>query len=89
MLLALPCGRDPIDVLHQSSNLQNSFITYLQQKQAAGIVNIAHPDSQNPSFVVHIFPACDFANGNLAKYAPDLMHHVKDLAHVLIVIATV
>lgn len=46
MLLALPCGRDHLDVLQQSNNLQNGFITYLQQKQAAGIVNIAAPGSQ-------------------------------------------
>ena len=46
MLLALPCGRDHLDVLQQSKNLQTGFITYLQQKQAAGIVNIAAPGSQ-------------------------------------------
>jgi len=46
MLLALPCGRDHMDVLQQSNNLQTGFITYLQQKQAAGIVNIAAPGSQ-------------------------------------------
>lgn len=46
MLLALPCGRDHLDVLQQSKALQTGFITYLQQKQAAGIVNIAAPGSQ-------------------------------------------
>jgi len=46
MLLALPCGRDEVDVLQQSKNLQAGFIMYLQQKQAAGIVNIAAPGSQ-------------------------------------------
>lgn len=46
MLLALPCGRDHMDVLQQSNNLQSGFITYLQQKQAAGIINIAGPGSQ-------------------------------------------
>ncbi|KAH0544112.1 hypothetical protein KQX54_000381 [Cotesia glomerata] len=49
MLLALPCGRDQMDVLQQSKNLQTGFITYLQQKQAAGIVNIAAPGSQQVS----------------------------------------
>lgn len=55
MLLALPCGRDHMDVLQQSNNLQTGFITYLQQKQAAGIVNIAAPGSQQvnvPSFFI-------------------------------------
>lgn len=89
MLLALPCGRDHMDVLHQSNNLRHGFITYLQLKQAAGIVNICHPDTQQPAYVIHIFPSCDFANENLAKIAPDLLSGVADIAHLLIVIATV
>lgn len=89
MLLALPCGRDHLDVLQQSNNLTNGFITYLQQKQAAGIVNIAAPGSQQAAFVVHIFPSCEFANENLARIAPDLLHRVSDIAHLLIVIDTV
>ncbi|XP_046673537.1 protein split ends isoform X3 [Homalodisca vitripennis] len=89
MLLALPCGRDHMDVLQQSNNLQSGFITYLQQKQAAGIVNIAGPGSQQAAYVVHIFPSCDFANESLARIAPDLLHRVANIAHLLIVIATV
>ncbi|EFN80740.1 Protein split ends [Harpegnathos saltator] len=89
MLLALPCGRDEVDVLQQSKNLQTGFIMYLQQKQAAGIVNIAAPGSQQPAYVVHIFPSCDFANESLARIAPDLLHRVAKIAHLLIVIATV
>ncbi|GAB1865999.1 Protein split ends [Camponotus japonicus] len=89
MLLALPCGRDEVDVLQQSKNLQTGFIMYLQQKQAAGIVNIAAPGSQQPAYVVHIFPSCDFAHENLARIAPDLLHRVAKIAHLLIVIATV
>jgi hypothetical protein len=103
MLLALPCGRDHMDVLQQSNNLQTGFITYLQQKQAAGIVNLAGsgsqqapgivnlagPGSQQAAYVVHIFPSCEFANENLARNAPDLLHRVSDIAHLLIVIATV
>lgn len=78
-----------MDVLQQSTNLQSGFITYMQQKQAAGIVNIAAPGTQQPAFVVHIFPSCEFANENLARIAPDLLHRVADIAHLLIVIATV
>ncbi|XP_077264649.1 uncharacterized protein LOC143898799 isoform X2 [Temnothorax americanus] len=89
MLLALPCGRDEVDVLQQSKNLQTGFIMYLQQKQAAGIVNIAAPGSQQAAYVVHIFPSCDFARETLARIAPDLHHRVAKIAHLLIVIATV
>uniref|UniRef100_A0A182J2U4 SPOC domain-containing protein n=1 Tax=Anopheles atroparvus TaxID=41427 RepID=A0A182J2U4_ANOAO len=89
MLLALPCGRDRMDVLQQQNNLQTGFITYLQQKQAAGIVNIAAPGSTQAAYVVHIFPSCEFANENLARIAPDLMHRVANIQYLLIVIATV
>ncbi|PZC78890.1 hypothetical protein B5X24_HaOG217084 [Helicoverpa armigera] len=89
MLLALPCGRDHMDVLQQSTNLTAGFITYLQRKQAAGIVNIAPPGHHQAMFTVHIFPSCEFANENLNRIAPDLMHRVADIAHLLIVIATV
>uniref|UniRef100_A0A8W7PD26 SPOC domain-containing protein n=2 Tax=Anopheles coluzzii TaxID=1518534 RepID=A0A8W7PD26_ANOCL len=89
MLLALPCGRDRMDVLQQQNNLQTGFITYLQQKQAAGIVNIAAPGSAQAAYVVHIFPSCEFANENLARIAPDLMHRVANIQYLLIVIATV
>uniref|UniRef100_A0A1B6D8R2 Msx2-interacting protein n=1 Tax=Clastoptera arizonana TaxID=38151 RepID=A0A1B6D8R2_9HEMI len=89
MLLALPCGRDHMDVLQQSNNLQSGFITYLQKKQAAGIVNIAAPGSKQAAYVIHIFPSCDFANESLARIAPDLLHRVANIAHLLIVIATV
>jgi hypothetical protein len=90
MLLALPCGHDHMDVLKQSTNLTNGFITYLQQKQAAGIVNVAAPGTtQPPAYVVHIFPSCDFVNENLRRIAPSLLERVADIAHLLIVITTV
>ena len=40
MLLAVPRGQDPVDLEHQTKQLQSGFIQYLQQKQAAGIVNV-------------------------------------------------
>lgn len=89
MLSALPCGLDHLDVSQQSANLQIGFITYLQQKKAAGIVNIPAPGSEQAAYFVHIFPSCDSANKNLARIAPDLFHRVADIAHLLIVIATV
>ncbi|KAK9888133.1 hypothetical protein WA026_000404 [Henosepilachna vigintioctopunctata] len=90
MLLALPCGHDHMDVLKQSTNLTNGFITYLQQKQAAGIVNVAAPGTtQPPAYVVHIFPSCNFVNENLRRIAPSLLERVADIAHLLIVITTV
>jgi hypothetical protein len=73
MLLALPCGRDHMDVLQQSNNLQTGFITYLQQKQAAGIVNIAAPGSQqvNVPFFACVGVPLYFASGDVIAFKCD------------------
>lgn len=109
ILLALPCGRDHMDVLQQSTNLKNGFINYLQSKQAAGIVNSLGPGPQavslmrepeprsganggclsQTSFVIHIFPSSDFSNDSMSRIAPDLLHGIADIAHLMIIIATV
>lgn len=89
VLLALPCGHDQLDVLQQSRNLSSGFITYLQEKKAAGIVNIAAPGSNQVSYVVHIFPSCEFSNENLNRIDSDLLSRIADTSHLLIVIATV
>ena len=49
VLLALPCGRDHQDVMSQTSCLKTNFISYLQQKQAAGIINVVVPGSTEVS----------------------------------------
>lgn len=42
-----------------------------------------------PAYVVHIFPPCEFSQITMEKLGFDLLHQVKDLAHLLIIIATV
>ena len=49
MLLALPCGHDHVDIIAHSKTLEIGFISYLQQKQAAGIVNVPVPGSPQVS----------------------------------------
>jgi len=87
MLLALPHGSDLVEIEKQSKILRNNFITYLQLKSAAGIANVVNEENQ-PA-IVHVFPSCDFANENLARIAPNLLHRVADIEHLVIVIATV
>ncbi|KAI0215302.1 hypothetical protein LSAT2_032683 [Lamellibrachia satsuma] len=89
MLLAVPCGHDHVDIIVQSKTLEIGFISYLQQKQAAGIVNVALPESSQPAFVVHIFPPCEFTQMNLARLAPDLLQNIGSMAHMLIIVTTV
>jgi len=92
VLLALPCGTDPLDMAAQSRNLRSHFITYLQLKGAAGIVNVPgdpiHVADQG-GYVVHVFPSCDFANETMTSIAPDLLAKVAEMEHMVIIIATV
>ncbi|XP_028307754.1 msx2-interacting protein isoform X2 [Gouania willdenowi] len=90
LLLALPCGRDQDDVLGQTQALKSGFITYLQAKQAAGIINVPNPGSNQPAYVVQIFPPCEFSEGHLSRLAPDLLNSISSISpHLMIVIASV
>uniref|UniRef100_A0A674NRQ4 Msx2-interacting protein n=1 Tax=Takifugu rubripes TaxID=31033 RepID=A0A674NRQ4_TAKRU len=90
LLLALPCGRDQEDVLGQTQALKSAFITYLQAKQAAGIINVPNPGSNQPAYVVQIFPPCEFSESHLSRLAPDLLSSISSISpHLMIVIAAV
>ncbi|XP_029911886.1 msx2-interacting protein [Myripristis murdjan] len=90
LLLALPCGRDQEDVLNQTQALKGGFITYLQTKQAAGIINVPNPGSNQPAYVVQIFPPCEFSESHLSRMAPDLLNSISSISpHLMIVIASV
>ncbi|XP_004637826.1 msx2-interacting protein [Octodon degus] len=90
LLLALPCGRDQEDVVSQTESLKAAFITYLQTKQAAGIINVPNPGSNQPAYVLQIFPPCEFSESHLSRLAPDLLASVSNISpHLMIVIASV
>jgi len=88
VLIAVANGTSEHDSLAQETSLNNSFINYLNQKQAAGIVNVMIPGTQSPAFVIHIFPPCDFARRTLETYSPDTLRTVDEFPHLLVVIAT-
>ncbi|XP_053546223.1 msx2-interacting protein isoform X2 [Bombina bombina] len=90
LLLALPCGRDQEDVISQTESLKAAFITYLQAKQAAGIINVPNPGSNQPAYVLQIFPPCEFSENHLSRLAPDLLASISNISpHLMIVIASV
>ncbi|KAM8927351.1 msx2-interacting protein [Pelodytes ibericus] len=90
LLLALPCGRDQEDVINQTESLKSAFITYLQAKQAAGIINVPNPGSNQPAYVLQIFPPCEFSESHLSHLAPDLLASISNISpHLMIVIASV
>jgi len=88
MMLALPHGTDPISVSTQTTTLQHGFITYLQNKQAAGIINLPVPEQPSP-FVLHIFPPCEFTQTHMRQFCPELIEGTDDCGYLLIVIATI
>lgn len=63
MLVAVPCGRDNIEIMAQTKALNAGFIEYLQSKHAAGIINVSTPNNscQVPNITIkskilgHIF----------------------------------
>ncbi|KAM9409773.1 msx2-interacting protein [Pholidichthys leucotaenia] len=90
LLLALPCGRDQDDVLNQTQALNSAFINYLQTKLAAGIINIPNPGSNQPAYVLQIFPPCEFSESHLSQLAPDLLNRISSISpHLMIVITSV
>uniref|UniRef100_A0A3Q3XMX2 Msx2-interacting protein n=1 Tax=Mola mola TaxID=94237 RepID=A0A3Q3XMX2_MOLML len=90
LLLALPCGRDQDDVLNQTQALKAAFINYLQTKLAAGIINIPNPGSNQPAYVLQIFPPCEFSESHLSQLAPDLLSRISSISpHLMIVITSV
>uniref|UniRef100_A0A4W4G1G8 SPOC domain-containing protein n=1 Tax=Electrophorus electricus TaxID=8005 RepID=A0A4W4G1G8_ELEEL len=91
LLLALPCGLDQDDVLNQTHALKTGFITYLQAKQAAGIINVPNPGSNQVSVPgLAIFPPCEFSESHLSHLAPDLLNSISSISpHLMIVIASV
>ncbi|KAA3678165.1 uncharacterized protein DEA37_0009240 [Paragonimus westermani] len=49
--LALPAGSGPVELMKQTQILNDSFIRYMQEKVAAGIINVGIPDFQQVRFV--------------------------------------
>ncbi|RUS87907.1 hypothetical protein EGW08_004323, partial [Elysia chlorotica] len=87
ILIAVACGRDEHDINHQTRSLNDGFITYLLSKQAAGIVNVPLPGSEQAGFVVHIFPPCDFVDNSVAQQGSEaLMDQLRQIPHAVIII---
>ena len=85
----MACGRDAGDLTLQTSALYEGFIKYLNEKGAAGIVNVPLPWSEQAGFVVHIFPPCDFVNDSVeTRGSSALREQLKEVPHVVIIIAT-
>ncbi len=67
----------------QSRPLRN-LISYLKQKEAAGVISMAAPGAQQG--VLYCFPPCDYSMDLLRREAPDLVDEGRDEFLVVVVV---
>ncbi|CAL8079417.1 unnamed protein product [Calicophoron daubneyi] len=98
MCLALACAPPattettlPSERARMNQILCDTFIKYMVDKSAAGIINVCHPCTQQNLFVIHIFPPCEFARDQLDATAPALSRQLtqNSTPSLLIIITTV
>jgi hypothetical protein len=94
ILIAEPNGSTPDEIRMQQNNLKNGVIRYFDEKKAAGIVNVLLPGTTQPSYVVHIFPPCQFASEILQKRAPDtyrcvVQNKIEQIYLLIVITSTV
>lgn len=82
-MVALPCGVCQADTEKQTTSLKSSFMNYFNEKKAAGSLVIK---SNSSSWLVYMFPPCDFVESHLSENAPDLKRNISDLPKLLIAI---
>ena len=88
----------PLDEAMQLRPLR-SLVSYLKQKEAAGIVAISTSDAPVPEGgsdkdssckdvigVLHAFPPCDFSQGQLLKVAPNLGQDPSKEDHIVVLL---
>ena len=98
MLLALPGvygGDPPLDTETNTPTQQRplrNLVTYLKQKQAAGVVNLINTSNLSPTNikdeggVLHAFPPCQYSHDQLLKIAPHLCQEAFNEDHLVVVV---
>ncbi|XP_033116388.1 RNA-binding protein 15-like [Anneissia japonica] len=88
LLLALPAEDSPkLPNGTQSRTLRN-LVTYLQQKEAAGVISLpvaGHKDKESAG-ILHAFPPCQYSLNHLLRIAPNLGGDPSIGDHLVIII---
>ena len=99
VLLALP-GPIPANLSPDSEAMMQlrplkSLVSYLKQKEAAGIVALSGPEGSDTASasvdkdvvgVLHAFPPCDFSQSQLTKIAPSLGEEPSKEDHIVVLL---
>ncbi|GFQ97695.1 protein split ends [Trichonephila clavata] len=88
VLLALPCGKSRKTVSRQRRKFRSGFLRYLRDKNSMGVVRGKHPETGEPSFLMSIFPQCDFANSLLQEVPirPEVNRKIHLFPHSVVVL---
>ena len=100
VLLALPGPTPSASLSPETDSMMQlrplkSLVSYLKQKEAAGIVALSGPegsDTASASFdkdvvgVLHAFPPCDFSQSQLVKIAPKLGDEPAKEDHIVVLL---
>jgi RNA-binding protein 15 len=85
IFLGLPTS---VTIQHDNPDVQSrplrNLISYLKQKEAAGVISMAGTDAQQG--VLYCFPPCAYALDLLRREAPDLIDEGKDEFLVVVVV---
>ena len=99
VLLALP-GPTPAYLSPETDSMMQlrplkSLVSYLKQKEAAGIVALSGPDGSDTASasvdkdavgVLHAFPPCDFSQSQLVRIAPRLGDEPSKEDHIVVLL---
>ena len=78
-----------MSIQHENPDIQSrplrNLISYLKQKEAAGVISMAG-DSSSQQGVLYCFPPCEYSMDLLRREAPNLIDEGKDEFLVLVVV---
>ena len=86
LLLALPGAAQESTPAGTQSRALRNLVTYLQQKQAAGIISLPVTTGSEDYGVLHAFPPCEFSQKQLLRYVPGLSAEALNEDHLAVII---
>lgn len=88
IFLGLPGSSNAVtvdDAAVQTRPLRN-LVTYLKQKEAAGVISLVSSKDTDVNGVLYAFPCCHFSNDLLKRAAPSLTDEALKEEHLVVVV---
>ncbi|GFV64976.1 protein split ends [Trichonephila clavipes] len=88
VLIAVPWGRDSLDLLRQLRNFKSISDNSFAHEEAAGAVNAAHPGSDDASCSKNLLPSNEFSD-SLQICSEDLKKFICEVPHLKFILSMV